>query len=162
MPKPLSRKRVASEDYESDGGFVEDAPKSKKSKATSEAGTGSFGQLKDEEGGDFWEITRTRRVQVSEFKGKTMISIREFYEKDGKMLPGKKGISLTLEQFNTVVELLPNVEGLLSSKGLVVNRPAYSNQQTSSSATDDATADEPDNAKSASKANHEATSDEED
>ena len=33
---------------------------------------------------------RTRRVQISEFKNNTMINIREFYEKDGQMLPGKK------------------------------------------------------------------------
>lgn len=36
------------------------------------------------------QISRTRRIQISEFKGNTMIAIREFYEKDGKMLPGKK------------------------------------------------------------------------
>ena len=27
---------------------------------------------------------------VSEFKGKLMVNIREYYEKDGKSLPGKK------------------------------------------------------------------------
>ena len=39
-----------------------------------------------------WELngSGTRRVTVSEFKGKTMIHIREFYEKDGAKLPGKK------------------------------------------------------------------------
>lgn len=31
-----------------------------------------------------------RRVAISEFKGKRMVNIREFYEKDGKDLPGKK------------------------------------------------------------------------
>jgi hypothetical protein len=32
-PKGSSRKRAAVDDYEDDGGFVEDAPKSKKTKA---------------------------------------------------------------------------------------------------------------------------------
>ena len=46
--------------------------------------------------GDLAEITNSvqisgkRRVQISSFKGATMVSIREFYEKDGKTLPGKK------------------------------------------------------------------------
>jgi len=35
-------------------------------------------------------LTDKRRVQVSEFKGMQMVAIREFYEKDGEMLPAKK------------------------------------------------------------------------
>lgn len=36
-----------------------------------------------------WQISGKRRLVVSEFKGNTMINIREYYEKDGKALPGK-------------------------------------------------------------------------
>lgn len=36
------------------------------------------------------QLSGKRRITVSDFKGLTMISIREYYEKDGKMLPGKK------------------------------------------------------------------------
>jgi len=39
---------------------------------------------------------RTRRVQINEFKGKQLVDIREFYEKDDKMLPGKKVCSSLL------------------------------------------------------------------
>lgn len=33
-----------------------------------------------------------RRVNVNEFKGKPLVNIREYYEKNGEMLPGKKGM----------------------------------------------------------------------
>ena len=32
-----------------------------------------------------------RFATVSEFRGKVLISIREYYEKDGELRPGKKG-----------------------------------------------------------------------
>lgn len=44
----------------------------------------------DDNGDRYWEISKMRRVTVSEFRGKTMVSVREYYEKDGKELPGKK------------------------------------------------------------------------
>ena len=36
------------------------------------------------------KLSRTRRIGISSFKGNTMVNIREYYEKDGAMLPGKK------------------------------------------------------------------------
>jgi hypothetical protein len=37
------------------------------------------------------QLSSKRRVTLSEFKGKTLVSIREFYLKDGKELPSSKG-----------------------------------------------------------------------
>ena len=55
MSKPLSRKYV--EDYESDEGFVEDAPKSKKRKSeVKQTKEVSHGVQKDDEGNEFWEV----------------------------------------------------------------------------------------------------------
>lgn len=36
------------------------------------------------------QLPKSRRVTVSEFKKATYVNIREYYEKDGKVLPGKK------------------------------------------------------------------------
>jgi hypothetical protein len=47
-------------------------------------------------------LSSTRRADVSVFKGKQYVGIREYYEKDGKQLPGKKGISLPADQFDTL------------------------------------------------------------
>ena len=44
----------------------------------------------DDKGEPYWELSKMRRVSVSEFKGKHMVNIREYYESDDKTLPGKK------------------------------------------------------------------------
>ncbi|KIW69064.1 hypothetical protein, variant [Phialophora macrospora] len=80
----------------------------------------------DADGNKFWEIAKTRRVTISEFKGQTMVGIREYYEKDGQWLPGKKGISLTLEQYSALIQVTPQIEDLLKSQGKKVPRPNYS------------------------------------
>ena len=36
------------------------------------------------------QLSNTRRITVSEYNKNNMVSIREYYEKDGNMLPGKK------------------------------------------------------------------------
>ncbi|KAL6618734.1 hypothetical protein ACP70R_033873 [Stipagrostis hirtigluma subsp. patula] len=56
----------------------------------------------EKKGGGKWEyddqgdlilcrLSTKRRVTLSEFKGKTLVSIREFYFKDGKEVPTSKG-----------------------------------------------------------------------
>lgn len=46
-------------------------------------------------------------VAVKEFKGKTYIDIRTFFENEaGEMVPTKKGISLTPENLDEIIELL--------------------------------------------------------
>ncbi|GAB7352251.1 hypothetical protein MBLNU459_g2720t1 [Dothideomycetes sp. NU459] len=174
-PKYKSRKRVSeANEYDSDGGFVEDAQISKRAKTTQAAP--SKETQTDEEGNEFWEISAKRRIQISKFSGKQMINIREFYEKDGKILPGKKGISLSIEQFSTFVELLPQIEEVLKSKGEEVPRPKYGSPTAITKLSSPSTNDGNTNEELAvdgpvqsgldkfkySKKNHEATSDEDD
>ena len=45
-----------------------------------------------------------RRVTVNTYKGTVFVNIREFYEKDGKQLPGAKGIALSVEQWEELVK----------------------------------------------------------
>jgi hypothetical protein len=47
----------------------------------------------------FVDLGSNKRASVSVLGGKIMVSLREHYEKDGKMLPGKKGISLPPDQW---------------------------------------------------------------
>ena len=99
-PKNSKKRRSSDgggEDYESDNGFVADAPKSKKAKtapAPARAAVKSSKLADSSNDGDeeFWEITSNRRVNITEFKGQKMVNIREYYEDktSGAMLPGKK------------------------------------------------------------------------
>lgn len=52
--------------------------------------------------GQICALSRARRCVVSEYRGKKMVSLREYYEKDGAWLPGKKGISLWYEQWSVL------------------------------------------------------------
>ncbi|XVF53102.1 hypothetical protein PTKIN_Ptkin05aG0072700 [Pterospermum kingtungense] len=55
-------------------------------------------------------LSEKRRVTIQEFRGKTLVSIREYYKKDGKELPSSKGISLTEEQWSTFKKNIPDIE----------------------------------------------------
>ncbi|XP_002516336.3 RNA polymerase II transcriptional coactivator KIWI [Ricinus communis] len=60
------------------------------------------------------EISKNRRVTVRNWQGKVWIDIREFYLKDGKQLPGKKGISLSLDQWNVLRNHVDKIDKALA------------------------------------------------
>lgn len=55
-------------------------------------------------------LSEKRRVTIQDFRGKTLVSIREYYKKDGKFLPTSKGISLTTEQWSSFKQNVPAIE----------------------------------------------------
>ncbi|CAO2819249.1 unnamed protein product [Amaranthus hypochondriacus] len=55
-------------------------------------------------------LSDKRRVTIQDFRGRTLVSIREYYKKDGKYLPTSKGISLTTEQWSTLKKNLPGIK----------------------------------------------------
>ncbi|KJZ79544.1 hypothetical protein HIM_01013 [Hirsutella minnesotensis 3608] len=111
-----SKKRRANDGNDSDQGEPQLAQKaSKKSKHT--PGVGG----KDDEGNPFWELSNKRRVGISQFKNLTLVNIREFYEKDGKLLPGKKGISLSVDQWSAILKAAPAINAALRDLGQTVD-----------------------------------------
>ena len=50
------------------------------------------------DGEKYIDLGKKKRATVRSFKGTALVDIREFYGADGAEKPGKKGISLTLEQ----------------------------------------------------------------
>ncbi|KAL1886984.1 hypothetical protein Cpir12675_006778, partial [Ceratocystis pirilliformis] len=76
-------------------------------------------------------LSEKRKITLSEFKGATYVNIREYYDKDGVELPGKKGISLNLEQYRTLMATIPKINNVLLSKGITL--PLYESRTTSPS-----------------------------
>jgi hypothetical protein len=127
MPKT---KRTRDSDMSDDGSedAARDLPKSKKAKnASASKSTSGSTSGKNGQGDAYWEVrlaiydfvniwsltkpstklgAKNRRVTVSKFgygkSEKTVrIDIREFYEKDGEQLPGKKVGQIELSERNT-------------------------------------------------------------
>jgi len=83
--------------------------KEEKKKEEKGASGGSAGE-KGPSGETMFQLSRMRYATVSEFRGKVLVSIREYYEKDGEIRPGKKGISLTLEQWNSLKDQIGDID----------------------------------------------------
>ncbi|ESP00724.1 hypothetical protein LOTGIDRAFT_112486, partial [Lottia gigantea] len=60
-----------------------------------------------------FQLARMRYVSVSEFRGKVMVGIREYYDADGEMRPGKKGISLSLEQWAALKDHMEDIDAAI-------------------------------------------------
>ncbi|PON34220.1 RNA polymerase II transcriptional coactivator KELP [Parasponia andersonii] len=56
------------------------------------------------------KLSEKRKVTIQDFRGRTLVSIREYFRKDGKDLPTAKGISLTEEQWSTFKQNVPAIE----------------------------------------------------
>ncbi|CAB4384665.1 unnamed protein product [Rhizophagus irregularis] len=62
-------------------------------------------------GETYFKLSNKKRVTIREWKNMVLIDFREFFEtKDGKTQPTKKGISLQLEQWNKLKELVSDID----------------------------------------------------
>ncbi|KIL00691.1 hypothetical protein PAXRUDRAFT_29602 [Paxillus rubicundulus Ve08.2h10] len=73
--------------------------------------------LKTAEGDKYVDLGRKRRATVRSFKGQVFVDIREFYGADGDEKPGKKGISLTFEQFGALKRSVSTIDSLFAEQG---------------------------------------------
>jgi hypothetical protein len=67
-------------------------------------------------GEKYIDLGKKKRATVREFKGTALLDIREFYGTDGEEKPGKKGISLTLEQWRALSESASEIDQLFSAQ----------------------------------------------
>ena len=55
-------------------------------------------------------LDKKKRITVHKFKGQLKIDIREYYEDNGEMKPGKRGLSLNLENWNKLKEFMEQID----------------------------------------------------
>jgi len=55
-------------------------------------------------------LSKNKRLSVTTFKGIVYVNIREYFEKDGKWLPTKKGVTLNAEGWNILKLLTDDVD----------------------------------------------------
>lgn len=62
-----------------------------------------------------WDLGGKKFITVRDFKGKTYINVREYYvDKEGKVLPGKKGIAMNIEQWQSLCSSIDEVNKVLN------------------------------------------------
>eukprot|EP00005_Dracoamoeba_jomungandri_P001655 CAMPEP_0174252946 /NCGR_PEP_ID=MMETSP0439-20130205/2325_1 /TAXON_ID=0 /ORGANISM="Stereomyxa ramosa, Strain Chinc5" /LENGTH=114 /DNA_ID=CAMNT_0015333677 /DNA_START=99 /DNA_END=441 /DNA_ORIENTATION=- len=96
---------VSSDRYDSDDSAIED---SSDEETKTEKKPKKKPAKKEKKEGE-WQLSTNRKVTVSKWRNQTKIDIREYYEKDGELKPGRKGISLSIEQWETLRDIMPEV-----------------------------------------------------
>jgi hypothetical protein len=116
---PKNKKLEDSEsDSDSDSGREEHRPvkKAKKDEGNSKPSGYNRPPKSNDDGSVYWDFGMRKRVTVRDFKGVTYVDIREFYEKDGKTLPGKKGISMKAGDWGLLKDMMDDIDHALRSR----------------------------------------------
>jgi Transcriptional Coactivator p15 (PC4) len=81
-------------------------------KDSSDNETGVPEEQIDGDGNIFFDLGRDRRITLSKFKDIEMINIREFYKErsSGLMKPGKKGITLNKNEWNSLLAIADKLQ----------------------------------------------------
>jgi len=61
------------------------------------------------------QLSNRKRLVISEWDGRILLHIREYYSKEGKMLPGK-GVTLNMEQVGALILAFPEALEMLKEK----------------------------------------------
>ncbi|CAI5514356.1 unnamed protein product [Closterium sp. Naga37s-1] len=103
------KKRRKGSDEESGSEKEEEEDEKEKGKGKSRKGGKKW---KVGDGGELviCELSGKRKLTVSEFKGRLLVSIREYYEKGGKEMPSSKGISLPNDQWDKLVRHIDTLQ----------------------------------------------------
>jgi hypothetical protein len=60
------------------------------------------------------QIGNKRYAVVSQFKGMILVSIREYYDAEGDLRPTKKGISLKISEWQSLVHQVERIDSKIS------------------------------------------------
>ena len=62
------------------------------------------------QGEPFFELSSKRRIAVRRWKKSILVDIREYWDDGGQLRPGKKEISLSLDQWQQLMKLAPSID----------------------------------------------------
>lgn len=74
------------------------------------------GEITESEGITYYELNGKIRAYANQYNGKKLVNVREFYSKDGQMLPGSSGVALNKEQFSKLCEVAQDLSGALTAR----------------------------------------------
>jgi hypothetical protein len=60
------------------------------------------------------ELSKARKITVKLYNKKPIVDIREYYQENGDLMPSKKGISLTLEQWTTLKSYIGEIDEMIA------------------------------------------------
>ncbi|GAA5940442.1 hypothetical protein JCM3775_005093 [Rhodotorula graminis] len=69
--------------------------------------------LTDDKGNPYVDLGANKRVVVSDFKGKTLVQIREYYNDNGEWKPGKKGIALPVDAWDRLKKSVAAIDSAI-------------------------------------------------
>lgn len=116
MEHPSKIKNEIVEENENSGQFAQTKKRKVKDESTqdNQATSSSSKQHKvliNSEGESYFKLSESKRLTVRKWKSQVLIDIREFYQdKAGEWRPGKKGISLSLEQYKALKDCMMVVD----------------------------------------------------
>ncbi len=57
-----------------------------------------------------YPLSDTRFVKIEKFNGTYLVNIREYFSQNGQRLPSKKGISLSMDQFECLKKYIAKID----------------------------------------------------
>ena len=69
----------------------------------------------DDKGSQFIELSSKRRITVNKYQGNVLVDFREYYETDGEFKPGKKGISLSVQQWEATKRSITAIDEAIAN-----------------------------------------------
>ncbi|CAL8103554.1 unnamed protein product [Calicophoron daubneyi] len=111
-----STKRKLAEDKDSEDSLsdLDESPPKKKTedKNAKERPAKSSFTTTNADGDKMIDLTGKKYVTVRQFKGRSFVDIREFYEDkaSGDLKPGRKGISLNIEQWDYLKNVMNEID----------------------------------------------------
>ncbi|XP_064390857.1 activated RNA polymerase II transcriptional coactivator p15-like [Halichondria panicea] len=106
---PPKRKNISKEFIDDSDDPEDTKVKTKKARLQATPAAASSANGSEE---DMIPLSAKRFVSVSNFKGKMLVNIREYYEdkESGETRPGRKGISLSVDQWEALKKAVSTID----------------------------------------------------